>query len=217
MPNEQNSFQDLVAKAPPAPSEGPVSLVGTLARSKDDAKFVLILSDGRSVTLNTADVKSHTVLGNSLGLNLVQVEVDADVVRDLNFSGVRPGSQKIPGGDVHKSLIADKMWQDRPLKPEKDPITERVKELAEYIDPYGNPVYPGYGNQVNPGQTGIAPFGLATPQQAPPQVLAFFHQAAISKVTGDRTGSYQDYTGAAFDANFTGLGDYHKVQADPAY
>jgi hypothetical protein len=176
MPNEQNSFQDLVAKAPLAPSESPVSLVGTLARSKDDAKFVLILSDGRSVTLNTADVKSHTVLGNSLGLNIVQVEVDADVVRDLNFSGVRLGAQKIPGGDIHKSLVADKMWQDRPLKPEKDPITERIKEVAEYIDPFGNPVYPG--------QTGIAPFGLATLQQAPAQVLAF-QQAAIPKSPWD--------------------------------
>jgi hypothetical protein len=38
MPKEQDSFRDLVAKAPLAPSEGPVSLVGTLARSKDDGK-----------------------------------------------------------------------------------------------------------------------------------------------------------------------------------
>jgi hypothetical protein len=209
MPTEQDSFQDLVAKAPPAPSEGPVNLVGTLARSKDQGKFVLILSDGRSVTLNTSDVKSHTVLGNSLGLNLVQVQVEADVVRDLNISGVRPGAQKIPGGDPHKSPIVDKMWQDRPLKPEKDPINESFVTIVETIDPYYNPGYPA--------PTGIAPFGLATPQQAPEQVLAAFRQTVLPKVRADGTGTYQDYTAAAFDANFTGLGDYHKVQADPVY
>jgi hypothetical protein len=60
MTKEQNSFQDLVASAPLAPSEGPVSLVGTLARSKDDGKFVLILSGGGSLTLKTSDVKSHS-------------------------------------------------------------------------------------------------------------------------------------------------------------
>jgi hypothetical protein len=176
MPKEQDSFRDLVAKAPLAPSEGPVSLVGTLARSKDDGKCVLILSDGRSVTLNTADVKGHTVLGNSLGLNLVQVEVEADVVRDLNFSGVRLGPPKIPGGDIHKSPILDKAWQDRPRIPHKNPMDDYLKVVVETIDPYGNQGYPA--------QTGIAPFGLATAPQAPAQVLAL-QQAAIPKSPWD--------------------------------
>ena len=205
MPKEQNSFQDLVAKAPPAPSDAPVSLVGTLARSKDEGKFVLILADGGSITLNTSDVKSHTVLGNSLGLNLVQVEVEADVVRDLNFSGVRLGPQKIPGGDPHKSPIIDTtlptLWTDLKLQ-HTDPIFD-YRFGPGITEP----------EQVEGGS--VSPFALATPQQAPAHVLAAFHQAALPKVMADRTGSIQDYTGVTFDAHITGIGDFHKVRADP--
>jgi hypothetical protein len=204
MPKDHNSFQDLVAKAPPAPSDAPVSLVGTLAKSKDDGKFVLILADGGSVTMNISDVKSHTVLGNSLGLNLVQVEVEADVARNLNFGGVQLGPQKIPAGDIHKSPIIDSLstlWTDLKLQ-HTDPI---------------------YDYRFGPGATepeqvqggSVSPFALATPQQAPAHVLAAFHQAALPKVTADRTGSIQDYTGVTFDAHITGIGDFHKVQADP--
>jgi hypothetical protein len=178
MAKEQDSFRDLVAKAPLAPSEAPMSLVGTLARSKDEGKCVLILSDGRSVTLNTADVKSHTVLGNSLGLNVVQVEVAADVVRDLNFSAVRPGAEKIPGSDPYKFPILDIQTGLRDLKYLwKDVQHDAAKSPIEHI---------AWGSNLgDPFQaTGIAPFGLATAPQAPAQVLAL-QQAAIPKSPWD--------------------------------
>jgi hypothetical protein len=85
MARQQDSFRDLVAKAPPAPSEDPIQLVGKLTKSKHKGKFVLILQDGGAVTLNTADVKNYTVLENALWLNLVQVEVDGDRVQTVNL------------------------------------------------------------------------------------------------------------------------------------
>jgi hypothetical protein len=93
--------------------------------------------------------------------------------------------------------IIDKVWQDRPLIPQKNPINDYLKVVVETIDPYGN--------QGDPASAGIAPFGLATAQRAPAQVLAAFQQAAhqgvVRKVTADGSGNIQDYTGVTHDAH----------------
>jgi hypothetical protein len=74
MANEQTSFDDLVSQAPAAT----VSVVGTLAKSSEEGKFVLVLQNGGTVTLETAAVRGHTVLGTSLGQTIVRVDVDAE-------------------------------------------------------------------------------------------------------------------------------------------
>ena|SRR5271165_6511353 len=73
MASEEKSFEDLVKEAPVG---GTVSLVGTLAQSSEAGKFVLNLQDGRAMTLETASVKGHTVLGTSLGQTIVRIDVD---------------------------------------------------------------------------------------------------------------------------------------------
>jgi hypothetical protein len=73
MADKEKSFEDLVKEAP---TGGTVSLVGTLAQSSEAGKFVLNLQDGRAMTLETASVKGHTVLGTSLGQTIVRIDVD---------------------------------------------------------------------------------------------------------------------------------------------
>ena len=73
---DNRSFEDLVNEAPLAPTAGTVSLVGTLARSTELGKFVLTLQGGSSVTLDTASVKSHAVLGSSVGHTIVRIDKD---------------------------------------------------------------------------------------------------------------------------------------------
>jgi hypothetical protein len=73
MADKEKSFEDLVKEAP---AGGTGSLVGTLAQSSEAGKFVLNLQDGRAMTLETASVKGHTVLGTSLGQTIVRIDVD---------------------------------------------------------------------------------------------------------------------------------------------
>jgi multidrug efflux pump subunit AcrA (membrane-fusion protein) len=78
MANDQTSFDDLVSQVPAAT----VSVVGTLAKSSESGKFMLVLQNGGTVTLETAAVKGHTVLGTSLGQTIVRVDVDVEKLRD---------------------------------------------------------------------------------------------------------------------------------------
>jgi hypothetical protein len=80
MAGKDKSFEELVKEAPPAPAEGTVSLVGTLARSGEPGKFVLTLQDGSTLTLETAAVKGHEVLGTSVGQTIVRVDVEAEKI-----------------------------------------------------------------------------------------------------------------------------------------
>ena len=77
MASKEKSFEELLKEAPAAPATGSVSLVGALAQSSEPGKFALTLQDGSIVTLETASVKDHTVLGTSVGQPIVRVEVDA--------------------------------------------------------------------------------------------------------------------------------------------
>lgn len=78
MDNDQTSFDDLVSEAPAAT----VSVVGTFAKSSESGKFILVLQNAGTVTLETAAVKGHTVLGTSLGQTIVRVDVDVEKLRD---------------------------------------------------------------------------------------------------------------------------------------
>src|SRR5271166_4461113 len=80
MASKDKSFEELVKEAPAAPAEGTVSLVGTLARSGEAGKFVLTLEDGSELTLETAAVKGHEVLGTSVGQTIVRVDVEAEKI-----------------------------------------------------------------------------------------------------------------------------------------
>src|SRR5271166_3497414 len=80
MASKDKSFEELVKEAPAAPAAGTVSLVGTLAQSGEAGKFVLTLQDGSALTLETAAVKGHEVLGTSVGHTIVRVDVEAEKI-----------------------------------------------------------------------------------------------------------------------------------------
>jgi hypothetical protein len=104
------------------------------------------------------------VLGNSLGLNVVQVEVEAHAVRSLDF--LDPGIQKSPILDIQKSPQLDKVLQsDLP----KLAITDLHVQKSQWKDAHADPV--------------IAPFVLTTHQQAPLATVAAFraYQASLSR------------------------------------
>jgi hypothetical protein len=76
MASEQESFETLLEEAPSAPSPGTISVVGILSQSAEAGKFVLTLTDGRAITLETASVKGYAVLGTSVGQTIVRVDLD---------------------------------------------------------------------------------------------------------------------------------------------
>jgi len=180
MAKEDKSFGDLVAEASAAPSEGAVSLVGVLAKSSEAGKFALTLQDGRTVTLETSAVKGHTVLGSSLGRTIVKVEVEAEKV---------PAPHGDPSAFV--PLWRNTGWLDTYTGQWDAGTTDFWFDVA--------PLYA-------PAQAGgVAPFALATPQQAPANVLAALNSphsvSHMRKLPGSDSGP-RDIT-----AGFAGEGD----------
>jgi hypothetical protein len=145
MAREEKSFEDLIKEAPRG---GTVSLVGALTQSSEAGKFVLNLQDGRTMTLETALVKGHTVLGTSVGQTIVRIDVDAASIPASAPSATFADINTPPGVD-HTLAWLDHgpkpFWQDAP---------------PPYQFPFG----------------GFAPFSLATPHQAPAEALAMMMQ-----------------------------------------
>ena len=198
MAREEKSFEDLVKEAPAAPAAEIASLVGTLAQSSEPGKFVLTLQDGRPVTLETASVKGHTVLGTSVGRTIVRVDVDA---ANMPAGAVAPS---FTDPNINKPPFLDHTlaWRDHPK-----PIWE---EKPSWLDqPWAPDPYPLSGGPVQAGRT--APFSLATAHQAPPGALAALQGASnVGVFTGYidvHTGYFDVHTGVA---DVTGVGD-HKV------
>jgi hypothetical protein len=176
MASEERSFEELLREAPASPGAGTVSLVGTLARSSEAGKFVLTLQDGSAVTLETAAVKGHVVLGTSLGQTIVRVDVDSSKLP----AGASPVSGQIVKPIFDKPPFWDTVaWFDR-KNPWWDPPPKAVLDPKPFADPpwtiVETPGIPGGGG--DPFQAGgITPFALATPQQAPPGTLAAMQPA----------------------------------------
>jgi hypothetical protein len=177
------SFEQLVSEAPAAGGAGTVSLVGALTRAAEDGKFVLTTSDGRALTIETAAVKDHAVLGASVGQTIVRVDVD---------------SAKLPA-DVAAAPAA----AATPIKPLTDTVAYLDQTTMAYFDHPGTPFYfdhtiayldfhkppivdspvtyagadvpgsiveggglPGEGGDPALAAAAVTPFALATPHQA---------------------------------------------------
>lgn len=105
MAGNGKSFEELVNDAPPAQAAGTVSLVGMLAKSSEPGKFVLTLRDGSELTLETAAVKEHEVLGASVGQTIVRVDVEAADIPATSPTRV-PDMFKAPNdlGGTHQGM-----------------------------------------------------------------------------------------------------------------
>lgn len=221
--NGQRSFRELVSEAPISARADTLRLVGALSRSHEAGKFVLTLADGRSVTLNIDAVKEHRVLGDAAGQQLVEVDLDAErVPRDI--ASATPGGFS-PAGVVNPSPFPWSLfWLDYPKSPWTDTHPGHWPDVKiPYIDhqiagpvgvPPGGDPWGGYGA----GQT-LAPFALATPQQAPQATLAAMQGAA--RLGGNfgptiwwwdqHTAWWLDsgYTHPIVDAGATGVAPYY--------
>jgi hypothetical protein len=159
MADEEKSFEELLKAAP---GGGTVSLVGTLAQSSEPGKFVLTLQDGKAMTLATASVKGHAVLGTSVGQTIVRVDVDA---------GSLPSGAPFTVADIYTPPGPDYKlaWRDHHPKPVMDP------PKPVWVDPKmpfeGLQPYLPFGAAPTQGG-GVVPFSLATPHQAPASTLA---------------------------------------------
>jgi hypothetical protein len=77
MAKPDSEFEKLLCDAPMAPDADTVTVVGTLTRTPDAARFNLTLADGRTVTLDVDAVKSAKAIAGAIGQSLVQVALDA--------------------------------------------------------------------------------------------------------------------------------------------
>ena len=178
MAKEDKSFADLVAEAPTAPAEATVSLVGALAKSREGGKFALTLQDGRTVTLETSAVKGHTVLGSSLGRAIVRIEIEASsapafgprrherspMTSLLRGTGVWDQLGYGEGDDTPPFTSEKDPVESDPFTSEKDPLEKDPFESDPFAEK--DPTGEGTGSYEY-----IEPFALATPHQAPPNVV----------------------------------------------
>jgi hypothetical protein len=181
MADGTKSFSDLLSEAPLAATEDTVTLVGALARSNQPGKFVLALSQGNSVTLDIDAVKGYQVVGGGVGQLLVQVDVDRAQVPDSVQEAAQPNREILSGIYDYKQPAAD---YKSPILDYKHPTLDKY--------PWEEPV------RTHP-ETDLAPFALATQQQAPPSALSAMQAGATNALRSIPT----------LDVN-TGYRDYHK-------
>lgn len=205
MAEEDKSFATLVAEAPPAPADGVVSLVGTLARSSEHGKFVLILQGGQTITLETSAVKAHAVLGASLGRTIVRVDVDPGKVPAIS---PQPFIQAtVAAQDIHTGAVDHTGFHDIGTEPGVDQNTGALDhgfgtglyDTSPLLEK--SPISDAFPAQAG----GIMPFALATPHQAPANVLDALNPFGVvshmRKIPGSDTNAYRDYidTGGGID------------------
>lgn len=223
MAREPKSFEDLVNEAPAAPKAGTTSLVGTLAQSSEAGKFVLSLEDGRAITLDVSDVKGHAVLGTSVGMTIVRVDVDSSKIPSMTtpetaaaFTSPTVDHLTVATLD-HPITIPDvdhpftlprwdytAFWWDHPGTPA---YIDYISQGTGFADVGGNTIQEGIpGNQ--PGVPVQTPFALATPHQAPANTLAALQGAGgagFNTWVPDVTGPWDQTMTGRYDPPHTGI------------
>ena len=104
MATNESDFAKLLLDAPMARDADIVTVAGILERTHDTARFMLRMSDGRSVVLDVDAVKSAKTIAGAVGQSLVQLELDAKRVPEgLSSNYKYRDDVPITGaaGDVH--------------------------------------------------------------------------------------------------------------------
>jgi hypothetical protein len=181
MTDEKKSFAELLNDAPLAAGENTVRLVGSLARSNDNKKFVLGLAGNQSVTIEIDAVKDYRVLSSGIaGPLIVEVEVDR---HRLPAPTPPPAYFKDPIVDLPRMTAGETTAELT--------LVEQTGALYGPIIPT-NPGDPWgvYGPSL--GDPGVAPFAIAAARQAPQHVIGAMAAAprlyAIPKYAGEGTG-----------------------------
>ena len=96
---DNRSFEDLVERSAPGPDGGDRQPSWDARTNRAGAGQVCLdLQGGSSVTLDTASVKSHAVLGSSVGHTIVRIDIDpAKIPEGTVFKGPLEGRLKTRG------------------------------------------------------------------------------------------------------------------------
>jgi hypothetical protein len=194
MADLKKPFGELVNDAPLATQEDTVTLVGALARSSQQGKFVLTLSPGNSVTLDVDAVKNYTIMGGAVGQTLVQVEVDRTKLPE-NVPSNAPQLNTVPAFEL-KVPVADRTvpLTDIFTLPAIDQTTRFWLDepfTVPLLDLGGKGILEGLPGDPGDPYAGGAPFALATAHQAPENALALLQGVQGG---GIRTAPALDYT-----------------------
>jgi len=122
---ERHEFDKLLSEAPMAQEADTVTVVGSLARTKEPGHFVLSTPDGRSVTLDVDAVKSAKAIAGAVGQTLVELTLDAKRVPE-HFTPRHPAH--------HFTTLAEQPPVGLPKSPA---IDQTVAYIDAYIGPYG--------------------------------------------------------------------------------
>jgi hypothetical protein len=104
MATNESDFAKLLLDAPMARDADIVTVVGILERTHDTARFMLRMSDGRSVVLDVDAVKSAKTIAGAIGQSLVQLELDAKRTPESLLSNYKYREDPQPtwaSSDVH--------------------------------------------------------------------------------------------------------------------
>jgi hypothetical protein len=166
---DKKSFKALLEEAPIATDT--VSLVGTVSRSHEPDKFVIILGDGRSVTLETDAVKDYTVMGGAIGQLVVKIEIDSTRV---------PRDAQSISTEFKRPTLETIYWYDHPKNPISDTHPGQFPDVTIPQADVAGPVPVGPGGDpwggFGAGQL-YAPFALATPHQVADAQIAAIQAA----------------------------------------
>lgn len=156
------SFDQLLNKAPLGPSSDSVTIVGVLARSPHEGRFVVTVPNGQTFTLEVMAVKQHKVVAESVGQLLVELELDA---------------KKLPP-EVRATPQMPPSKSSRATLPDSPTLATLIRGpcLGALAKPdllegarFGGMLVPGFGGQVS---LPTSPFVLAASHQAPAETTA---------------------------------------------
>jgi hypothetical protein len=186
MPTQDSSFDQLLSRAPAAPNADIVTVVGALARSTQEGKFVLTVPDGRSLTFDVAAVKQYRVVAESLGQLLVELDLDAKEI---------PAEERLEPVTYAPTI--------NPYQTATYPSADFGSHVADVPPPF-NTIYTydiqtpyhidqhqiAFGGEP---YAGFTPFLMAAVHQAPAATMAaleafsMLHPKYFPKVKADRT------------------------------
>lgn len=211
---ERREFDKLLSEAPMAQEADTVTVVGSLARTKEPGRFVLRTPDGRSVTLDVDAVKSAKPIAGAIGQSLVELELDAKLVPEQWYKAgpdytasyidyqIPPIGHGGGGGYTRKEIIEVAY-----------PTAGQPVEMMATAGGYGTRTYlTGYTWTTDhhvvekPTYDAAAPFAAAMPHQSDP--------ATRATLTAYSFGGRRTYI-TAYD--WTTDHPYQKPFADPPF
>ena len=96
------TFDELLQAAPKRETTGKVSLVGKLFQGDEAGGFVIVTGDGAAISLKSADLQGHALLGYADGQAVVRIDIDSSALPEP-AAAAQPFSLASGGGQPFQS------------------------------------------------------------------------------------------------------------------